>query len=122
MGASNFPGLAFAKEPHSALVRDAERKSRRSKDERESDKVRERSGGRCEIDVIGEGRCRRRLQHVHHMIGGRLRGRGVSALADHKQGACEMCHRGITGGVGGKTLIREGQPLPWRTDRYRRVK
>ena len=122
MGASNYPGLAHAKGAPSSLVTEQARKVRRSRDARESDKVRARADGRCEIVVIGKGRCTSRVAHVHHMIGGRIRGRGASALADHKQAACEACHRGITGTLGGKTLIRVGAPVPWWTDRYRRVR
>lgn len=122
MGASNFPGYAFAKGTPTGIVMEQVRKTRRSKDERESDKVRDRSDGRCEISVIGEPACRRKAVHVHHMIGGRMRGRGVSALAHHKQAACEPHHRDITGTVGGKKLKREGGEVPFYTDRYRRLK
>ena len=123
MGASNFPQLKYAKGTHGSVVIEQTRKVRRSKDEKESDKVRERSDRRCEIRVIGEPSCRRRAVHVHHMIGGRMRGRGISALAQHKQDACEVCHRELTGEVGkGKTLVREGGSTPWFTDKYRRVK
>ena len=122
MAASNFPGLRFAKGTPAALVIEQARKVRRSKDERESDKVRARAGGRCEISVIGEPACRRKAEQVHHLIGGRMRGRSISALADHKQAACGPHHRDITGTVGGQKLKRDGGPVPFWTDRYRRTK
>lgn len=122
MGASNFPGLKYHKGDHASVVIEQIRKFRRSKDERESDKARARSGGQCEIHVIGEGRCRRVMVQVHHMIGGRMRGRGISALSDHKQACCEFHHREITGQIGGKGLQRIGGPIPWWTDRYRRLR
>ena len=123
MGASNYPGLTYAKGAHGSVVIEQTRKVRRSKDEKESDKVRERSGGRCEIRVIGEPACRNRGLHVHHMIGGRMRARGISALAQHKQHACCGHHFQIGGELGkGKTLVREGAATPWFTDKYRRVK
>lgn len=123
MSASSYPGLKFNKGDHASVAIDRVRKDRRSKDERESDTVRERSKGRCEIAVIGEGLCRLAAVHVHHMIGGRMRGRGASALAQHKQAACDRHHRDITGSIGGKKLQRVGdKETPWWTDRYRRVK
>lgn len=121
MGASNFPGLKLSKGTHGSLQVEAVRKARRSKDERESDKVRARSGGRCEISVIGERACPRKAVHVHHMIGGRMRARGASALADHKQHCCENHHRDIGGSIGGKRLKRVGGEVPWFTDRYERI-
>lgn len=123
MGASSYPGLKFHKGEHASVVIEQVRKDRRSRDVRENEKVHERSGGRCEIRIIGEPRCKFLAIHVHHMIGGRMRGRGASALAQHKQHACITHHLGLTGGLGGKTLERVGDPqTPWFTDRYRRVK
>ena len=53
-------------------------------DERESRKVRRRSGGQCEVRV-GDVRCPDRARHVHHHMGGSgVRGRGASAHARHK--------------------------------------
>lgn len=65
-------------------------------DEKESQKVRKRSGGRCEVIEAGR-RCPRRAFHVHHQKGGRgVRGRGESALAQHKTHACVQCHDRMT--------------------------
>lgn len=124
MGASSFPGLKFKKGAHASVVIEAVRKQRRSRDERGSDEARDRSGGKCEIKVIGEPTCRVRAAEIHHMIGGRMRGRGASALAQHKQHACERHHKQITGELGnGKTLERVGDPqTPWFTDKYRRLR
>ena len=61
-------------------------------DERESRKVRQRSGGRCEVIIAGV-RCRRRAYEVHHHMGGYgVRGRGASALAANKTHMCGQCH------------------------------
>ena len=68
-------------------------------DERESAKVRVRSGGRCEVVVQGQ-RCSGRAFEVHHQMGGfGVRGRGKSALARNKTHACSKCHHAITGNV-----------------------
>ena len=70
-------------------------------DKRESAKVRQRSGGRCEV-TVGRVRCQRRAFEVHHHQGGiGVRGRGDSALMRHKTHTCSACHHRITG----KTLM-----------------
>jgi hypothetical protein len=111
--------------PKSLLVEDVKKK-RVSVDDRESEKVRKRSGGICEVhepltsrNVKTLGRCTRRAVHVHHMLGGNgVRGRGESAKSIRKQHVCDRCHEDI----GGKKLVRIGGELPHYTDRYRRVK
>lgn len=61
----------------------------------ENEKVKIRSGGRCEI-VIAGSRCRKRGAHVHHLMGGfGVRGRGASAKAENKLHLCERDHRDI---------------------------
>jgi hypothetical protein len=68
-------------------------------DKSESEKVKRRSKGICEV-VAGGRRCHRRASEVHHHIGGwKLRGRGISALAKNKTHACSTCHPLITGNV-----------------------
>ena len=69
-------------------------------DDRESRKVRKRSGGRCEVIVNG-ARCGKPAWSVHHHMGGYgVRGRGDSALAKHKTHCCGSgttgCHGLIT--------------------------
>ena len=87
------------------------------RDARESDKVKARSGWRCEV-VTPWGRCRRRAFHVHHMLGGiGVRGRGESAKAIRKQHVCSDCHSDI----GNHVLVRQGDQVPHWTDRYTRV-
>lgn len=87
----------------------------------ENAEVRFRSGGVCEVTTLQDGvpiRCRRRATDIHHMIGGwGRRGRGISALALHKQHVCRWCHREISGHV----LQHVGCQVPVFTDRYRRV-
>lgn len=110
----------------------AKKRAQQALDRRESAKVRERSGGRCEVCVqVGvvewagayAWRCMQLATQVHHMIGGRgQRGVGISALADHKQHVCDQCHRDITGDIGGKKLIRVGGLMPHWTDWYRRAR
>ena len=100
----------------------------RAVDKSESAKVRERSEGRCEIRCRSEGgrftfRCTHYATQVHHMIGGNgKRGRGISALAEHKQHVCNSCHDDITGRVGGKKLQRLGGLVPLWTDCYERIR
>lgn len=68
--------------------------------------VKQRSGGRCEVVVVGQERCGHQATEVHHLIGGwRIRGRGLSALAEHKQHVCEQHHARITGQVGCGKLV-----------------
>lgn len=86
----------FGKGTPAAVQRAERRKARESVDELESRKVKARSGGACEIVVIGEPRCRRRAIHVHHLLSGiGVRGRGMSALAKNKVHVCGACHRAI---------------------------
>jgi hypothetical protein len=78
-------------------------------DREERAKVRERSGGICEVkeDVgVFEGpilyyrRCKRRATENHHLLGGiGRRNRGKSILAAHRLDVCDRCHREITGHV-----------------------
>jgi len=93
------PACWIAKPPPRALVKAKRDSSWQAIDEAESDKVRARSGGRCEVTVAG-ARCLRRGFEVHHHIGGwRRRGRGPSALARNKTHACSKCHGLITSNV-----------------------
>jgi len=114
--------------PKSLLVEDV-KKARVSVDDRESAKVKVRSGGRREafiekhpdvrVDLTATWRCHRRALHVHHMLSGiGVRGRGESAKEIRKQHLCQKCHEDI----GGKKLQRIGGDLPHYTDAYRRVK
>lgn len=110
--------LAFPKGRPAALLRADVKKRRLSVDERESEKVKARSGGRCEVVEWGRERCKRRAFHVHHMLGGNgLRGRGESAKAIRKQHVCANHHRDI----GAHVLERLGGPMPHWQDRYRRI-
>jgi hypothetical protein len=103
-------------------------------DKAESEKVKVRSEGRCEVFELQQWsnsplevplmvRCPYRAEHVMHLIGGRgKRGRGKSALAIHKLHGCAEHHREIDGDVGGRRLKRIGGPVPHWTDCYERVK
>ena len=113
-------GLAFPKPRPQALERDDRRKARASVDELESRKVRQRSGGRCEI-TTEHGQCNRVGTQVHHMIGGwgkRARSSSGSVSAEVKQHACIRCHELITRHI----LVRQGNGAPHWTDVYTRVR
>jgi hypothetical protein len=80
--------------------------TRAATDEKESDKVKARSKGQCEvIEAIPNAwskksftlkRCPKRALHVHHLLGGiGVRGRGKSALAENKLHLCIDCHSDI---------------------------
>jgi hypothetical protein len=71
-----------------------------ARDKAESQKVKQRSRGQCEVTGLLGGRCPKRASEVHHHIGGwKRRGRGASALAEHKTHCCADHHRMITGHV-----------------------
>ena len=105
-------------------------------DKAESQAVRIRSEGRCEVEevcrsfvdvdavgVVLVARCARRAEHVMHLIGGRgTRGRGLSALKEHKLHGCARHHREIDGDLGGKKLKRIGGVVPLWTDPYQLVR
>ena len=124
-------GLRHPKPP-ATTDRAARKGAQRAKDRRESEKVRVRSGGRCEVFVSSgywrfdchPGRCYRRAVHVHHMLSGhgnRLSAKGVEAK--RKQHVCDTCHQDIEGGIGGKRLIlQQSGDLPVSTDPYKRVR
>ena len=108
-----------------------QRDADRALDRAESVKVRERSGGRCEVtirQILPSGlaidlRCPYTAVHVMHLIGGNgRRGRGKSCLRIHKLHGCAEHHREIDGGIGGKKLRRLGGPIPFWTDCYERVR
>jgi len=83
----------------------------------------DRSMGRCEV-TVGGWRCRLRATETHHHLGGwRLRGRGASALAEHKTHACQHHHHLITRNrlrhVGGNDYVLAPQDRQTR-DTYAR--
>lgn len=116
------PHQTFPKPRPAALERKDRRTARTSKDEKESEKVKVRSGGQCEVVVDDRtpfGRCVRRAFHVHHMLGGHgVRARGESAKAIRKQHVCPDHHTAI----GNHTLRRIGGVTPHWQDPYERVR
>ena len=88
--------LAHPKPRPRKLEKADRRKARVSVDDRESAKVKARSGGQCEVRCV-DGRpyrCPRRAIHVHHRLGGiGVRGHGDSAKAENKLHVCDRCHR-----------------------------
>ena len=111
----DYSVLAHAKPRPAALDRVARAKGWKRRDARESETVRRRSGGRCEV-VFSSGRmagprCVRRAVHVHHIVGGHgARGRGRSALAPWKVHVCDRCHMEIHAHI----LAIDGRPGQWR--------
>jgi hypothetical protein len=90
-------GLPFAKGRPRALEKQDRRKELEARDERESKKVKTRSGGLCEVKEeyrYAWSRCGRHATQVHHLLGGfGVRGVGDSALAANKVHVCAVCHR-----------------------------
>lgn len=79
-----------------ALVKRERAAAREHWDRVQSVLARLRSEGRCEMRVIGQGRCRRRDVLTHHVLGGwGVRGRGRSALAENKLRLCTRCHANL---------------------------
>ena len=114
--------LAFPK-PEPWFLQHQEKKATRSLLEiKENLKVRLRSGGQCEVIIKGQ-RCQRRAFTIHHMLSGwGVRGRGASALANHKQHVCDGPrghHRLITGHV---LKIRHTGRTPIYSQSYERVR
>ncbi len=90
---SAAPDLAFPKPFPQILERQQRRTCQQARDRRENAKVRQRSGGQCEV-VLDKTRCRKPGHDIHHLVGGHgRRGRGASALATHKVQACLDHHR-----------------------------
>lgn len=76
-----------------------------AKDRAEREKCHIRSGGRCEVQevipkpehsLIVTKRCKRKVVHNHHLIGGNgKRNIGPSILAEHRLDTCQRCHQDI---------------------------
>jgi hypothetical protein len=112
------------KGPPRAVLKAKKVKAREDADEKESAKVHDRSGRRCEVVWFGKKarivtKCDRpSMPGVHHMLGGSgVRARGESLKAERKQDVCRECHDLITG----KVLRRIGGEMPHYTDEYERV-
>jgi hypothetical protein len=90
---------AFGKgRTHPMVIKEA-RSERAAVDRKGTEKVKQRSGGRCEVTVAGQ-RCKRTARETHHHLKGNgQRGRGESAKAKHKTHACDKCHRLIEDGL-----------------------
>ena len=110
----------FPKHRPAALERKDRRNARKGQDLSENDKVRLRSGGRCELESYDGPsdtwrriqRCERRAVHIHHKIGGwGKRARGSSILAENKLHLCVQCHADVHAHV----LVPDG-------DYYRRLR
>ena len=108
------PGLKFPKGTPQKVAREARRKAIVARDLKGSRQAKGRADGRCEA-VVNHLRCPWQGRHVHHMISGiGKRGRGVSALAEHKQYVCfghhELIHK--------ENIKRIGGEVPHYTDTY----
>jgi len=90
-----------------ALDKADRRKALVARDTAGSEAARVRSGGQCEMRLVGEDQCRRRAVHVHHLIGG-IGVRGVSAesaSAKAKLHLCLVCHQAVHAHI----LVRVGR-------------
>lgn len=104
--AIDYSGFAIPKPRPRALDKQDRTTAKRTRDERESEKVKRRSQGQCEVRMVFTNvvtgalvmrRCVRRASEVHHILGGRgRRGVGESALAKNKLHQCGICHDLIT--------------------------
>jgi hypothetical protein len=100
--------MAFPK-PRPKLLDKRQVKADTAKVDREENaKVKQRSGGRCEVWIIWDARggnrrpdrCLLRASQVHHLISGiGRRNVGKSIEAAHKLHVCDRCHEEIHGHV-----------------------
>jgi len=106
--------MAALTKPRPKLLEKRERKAETNAiDRAENAKVKQRSGGFCEVRGLDRGdprrgqmyalmewKCRRRASHVHHLISGiGRRNVGKSIEAAHKLHVCDRCHEEIHGHV-----------------------
>jgi hypothetical protein len=99
-------------------------------DRSENAKVKQRSGGQCEVRVCRESkqffgrdinRCPLRASHVHHLISGiGRRNVGKSITAECKLHVCDRCHEEIHGHVLKPVNATEREAAA--TVRYERVR
>lgn len=87
---TSYPGFAFPKSEPRPVAKQRSAALLLRIDLAGSAAVRRRSGSVCELPG-----CRRRADHVHHLLSGYQRGRGKSALASHKLHICADDHRAI---------------------------
>ena len=114
--------------PTATADRAARKRAMQAKDRAESQKVRERSGGFCEIRIeriLYDGLpakypCLAKAVHVHHMLSGHgTRGRGESAKAIRKLHLCARHHADIH--ENRLARVQTGE-LPVYADVYRRAR
>lgn len=103
---SYYQECAIPKPRPRALEKQDRTKRKKATDDKETAKVKTRSGGQCECreilhnylnDELIKRRCVRRASETHHLLGGSGR-RGVkeSALAKNKLHLCGICHDLVT--------------------------
>lgn len=114
--------LAFAKPLPRALEKKQRTRAMIDIDILESQKVRARANGQCEVrELLRDGtvvRCTRKAYHLHHVLSGwGRRARGSSALAENKLHTCARCHQEIHAHI----LKRHGNG-PSFSDVYERVR
>jgi len=95
-------------------------------DRAENARVRQRSGGQCEMlttndPVFRNRRCPLRASHIHHLISGiGRRNVGKSIEAAHKLHVCDRCHEEIHGHV--LKPVNDYEKDAAATVRYERVR
>lgn len=96
--------------PRPRILEKREQKAKlKTEDDRQREICHARSGLRCEVqEVIPRPehslfflkRCKGRVVHNHHLIGGNgRRNVGKSILAEHRMDTCQKCHQDIEGGI-----------------------
>jgi hypothetical protein len=105
VSASGCSDLAFPKGRPRILVKRERKSALDAKDRAERKKCHLRSGMRCEVievvskpeaSAIVNKRCKGKVVHNHHLIGGvGRRNIGKSILAAHRLDTCKTCHQDI---------------------------
>ena len=117
---------AKLKKPRPKLLDKRDARADVSKEDRaENAKVKQRSGGRCEVSELVRSRsvfrCHLRGSQIHHLISGiGRRNVGRSIKAEHKLHTCDRCHEEIHGHV--LKPVNETERYDAATVRYVRVR
>lgn len=105
MSASACPDLKFSKGKPHILTKREQKAALTAEDTKQRERCHARSGWRCEVlevlprpeaSVIVTKRCKGKVVHNHHLIGGiGKRNVGPSILAEHRLDTCQKCHQDI---------------------------
>jgi hypothetical protein len=105
MSASSCPEFRFAKGRPHILTKREQKAALKAEDDAERQRCHVRSGMRCEVQevipkpedsLIVTKRCKGKVVHNHHLIGGvGKRNVGPSLFAEHRLDTCQKCHQDI---------------------------